>query len=133
MRWLKKLANEKSTAQNKLLGEILSNSRKESGLTQTQAAAHLVRDQPFVARIESGSQHATFVEVELLAQAYGKQLSDFQTLSQITLQNRNFGMRPEWIVEYTTELLRKQKRRRKSNRQQKQIRNRPKQHQRKRR
>jgi transcriptional regulator with XRE-family HTH domain len=133
MQWLAKLSKKKAKAQNKLLGELLALARQEKKMTQTKAAAHLVRDQTFIARIESGSKKATFVEVELLAQAYGKQLSDFQTFSQIELQNRNFAMRPEWIADYTAESLRKQKRRRKSNRQQKQNRNHPKQHQRKRR
>jgi hypothetical protein len=72
------------------------------------------------------------VEVELLAQAYGKQLSDFQTIPQIELRDRNFTMRPDWVADYTEELLRKQKRRRKPSRQRKRKRNHPKQHQRKR-
>jgi transcriptional regulator with XRE-family HTH domain len=130
---LKKLATEKSKAQNQLLGKLLSKSRKLAGLTQTQAAAHLVRDQTFIARIESGSQRATFVEVEQLAQAYGKQLSDFQTITQIELHNRTFTMRPDWVADYTEELVRKQKRRRKPKRQPKRKPNHHKEHPRKRR
>lgn len=117
MRWLEKLWGDKSKAQNQLLGQLLRESRKQAGLTQTQAAAHLVRDQTFMARIESGSQQATFVEVEQLAQAYGKQLPDFQTVAQIELRNRNFAMSPDWRAAYTNELLRKQRRRRKLSRQ----------------
>ena len=132
MRWLAKLSKDKSKAQNQLLGQLLRNSRKEARLTQTEAAAHLVRDQTFIARIESGSQQATFVEVEQLAGAYGKQLSDFQTITQIELRNRNFSMRPDWIADYSEELVRKHNRRRKPKHQQKQKSNHPKQHPRKR-
>jgi transcriptional regulator with XRE-family HTH domain len=116
MQWLTKLVKAKSDAQNELLGELLRSARKGSGLTQTQAAAHLARDQTFIARIESGSQQSTFVEVEQLAQAYGKPLSNFQTIDQIELRSRNFAIRPDAVADYTDILLENRKRRREQTR-----------------
>jgi hypothetical protein len=51
--------------------------------------------------------------VEQLAHAYGKPLSDFQTIGQIERRNRNFALRPDAVADYTEDLLQKQKRRRK--------------------
>jgi transcriptional regulator with XRE-family HTH domain len=116
MPWLEKLVKEKSDAQKELLGELLRSARKMKGLTQTEAAAHVVRDQTFIARIESGSQWATFVEVEQLAQAYGKQLSDFQTIHLIEQRNRNFAIRPDAVADYTDLLLENRQQRRKPKR-----------------
>jgi len=117
MQWLIKLMREKSKLQNELLGKLLRQAREEAGMTQTVAAANLGRDQTFIARIESGSQQATFVEVEQLAQTYGKQLAHFQTIEQIEARDRNhalhYAFRPDAIATYAENLLKKRRRKRK--------------------
>jgi predicted transcriptional regulator len=112
MRWLVKLLRAKSKAQNVQVGELLEIARKEAGMTQTQAAARVARDQSFIARVESGLQQPTFVEVEQLAEAYGKQLADFQTIKTIEQSNRNFVVAPNKIAEYSEFLSERQKQRR---------------------
>jgi transcriptional regulator with XRE-family HTH domain len=117
MQWLIKLMRDKSKEQNKQLGKLLRQARKDVGMTQTLAAANLIRDQTFIARIESGSQQATFVEVEHFAQAYGKQLADFRTREQIEtrdLGSRRYAFSETAIADYGATLL--QKRRQKRNR-----------------
>jgi predicted transcriptional regulator len=76
------------------------------------SAAFVGRDQTFIARIESGSQQPTFVEVEQLASGYGKDLSHFQTIEQIETRNHSFAIRPQALAEYTNALLQKRKRKR---------------------
>ena len=117
MRWLEKLLKQKSKKQNVLLGELLRKARTDAGLTQTQAAAHLARDQTFMARLESGLQQPTFVEVEQLARVYGKQVEEFRTLNTIEQRERNLSVAPDKTAEYADLLLQRQKRRRQTKKQ----------------
>jgi transcriptional regulator with XRE-family HTH domain len=110
MHWLVTLLRKKSRDQNQALGERLRQARESAQMTQTQAASHVGRDQTFITRIESGLQQATFVEVEQLAQAYGKPLTYFQTISQIEQSNRNCAIRSDTLAAYTEVLLQKQRR-----------------------
>jgi transcriptional regulator with XRE-family HTH domain len=116
MHWLIKLLQQKSKAQNRALGELLRKARTAAGMTQTRAAAAIGKDQTFIARLEAGKQQATFVEVEQLAQSYGKQLTDFKTIDQVELRFRNFAIKPAAVDEYASSLLQKRKRRRKPQR-----------------
>lgn len=112
MRWLEKLLKQKSKKQNLLLGELLRKARTDARLTQTQAAAYLARDQTFMARLESGLQQPTFVEVEQLARAYGKQVEEFRTLNTIEQRERNLSVASDKTADYADLLLQRQKRRR---------------------
>jgi ribosome-binding protein aMBF1 (putative translation factor) len=117
MQWLIKLMRDKSKLQNELLGKLLRQAREDAEITQTMAAANLVRDQTFIARIESGSQQATFVEVEQFAQAYGKQLADFKTREQIETRDlghsRRYAFSETAIADYAETLLKKRRQKRK--------------------
>jgi transcriptional regulator with XRE-family HTH domain len=69
--------------QNRLLCNILTDARSRAHLTQSGVAAQFGRKQPFIARIESGLRRVTFVELEQFAKIYGKQLSSFETRTEI--------------------------------------------------
>ena len=116
MNWLEKLIRRKSKAQNQALGQQLKTAREGAGMTQTVAAAHLARDQTFIARIEKGLQQATFVEVEQLARAYGKRLEDFKTIEVAELKDRKYAIHainPKAIPDYAKHQLERRNRRRK--------------------
>jgi predicted transcriptional regulator len=115
-RWLPKHLEHKSKKQNELLGKLLKEARTEAGLSQNSAAAHLGRDQTFIFRLEKGEQHATFVEVEQLARAYAKSLFDFGTLDKIEQSNQNFSVHPDALKEFSDELLKKRRQRRRQKR-----------------
>jgi transcriptional regulator with XRE-family HTH domain len=83
MKWLRKLLDKKSDYQNELIRDRLKSARRKAGMTQTQAASQLGRDQTFLTRIESGSREVTFVELEQLAKVYRKALSDFETIEEV--------------------------------------------------
>ena len=57
----------------------LRQARKESGLTQVQAAKRLGRSQTWLSNSELGERRVDFVELEDLAAAYGKPLAWFRT------------------------------------------------------
>ena len=87
MGWLRTLLDEKNKQQSKLVGNQLKQARKYAGMTQTQAAAQLGRDQTFITRIESGSREVTFVELEQLAKLYNKPLSFFESIEEVERLN----------------------------------------------
>ena len=52
--------------------------RLEVGLTQAQVALALGKPQSFVSKVESGERRLDFVELQVLARLYRKQLRHFQ-------------------------------------------------------
>lgn len=72
-----------SRRQRRLLRLLLKQARLESKLTQREAGERLGLDQMFISKIESGKRQVEFVEVEQLAEIYGKELSFFYTLPRI--------------------------------------------------
>jgi transcriptional regulator with XRE-family HTH domain len=83
MKWLRKLLDKKNKCQNDLIRIRLKWARTKAGMTQTEAASQLGRDQTFLTRIESGSREVTFAELEQLAKIYGKPLSFFETIAEV--------------------------------------------------
>lgn len=59
--------------------EKLKQARVEAGLTQKEAAKALGKPQSFISKCESGERRVDFVELELLAELYGKDLKFFRT------------------------------------------------------
>lgn len=57
----------------------LRQARKEAGLSQVEVAKALRRPQTFVSKFELGERRLDFVEVEILAELYGKPLVYFRT------------------------------------------------------
>jgi ribosome-binding protein aMBF1 (putative translation factor) len=90
---LKRRTRAKSTSksQNADLRAKLLAARTAAGLKQFEAGEALGRDQTFIAKIESGARAVSFVEVEQLARIYGKQLTDFSTMSQMAPVRRIFS------------------------------------------
>lgn len=56
----------------------LKQARVEAKLTQIGVAKKLRKPQSFVSKIESGERRLDFIEVQRLAELYGKPLSFFQ-------------------------------------------------------
>ena len=56
----------------------LRRARLEAGLTQAQVAVLLGKPQSFVSKIEAGERRVDFVELQVLAKAYGKPATYFQ-------------------------------------------------------
>lgn len=56
----------------------LRQARLEAGLTQAQVAELLGKPQSFMSKVESGERRVDFVELQVLAQLYGKPLAYFQ-------------------------------------------------------
>ena len=56
----------------------LKQARIEAKLTQIGVAKKLRKPQSFVSKIESGERRLDFIEVQRLAELYGKPLSFFQ-------------------------------------------------------
>ncbi len=59
--------------------EKLKQARVEAGLTQKEAAKAIGKPQSFISKCESGERRVDFVELELLAELYGKDLEFFKT------------------------------------------------------
>jgi transcriptional regulator with XRE-family HTH domain len=57
--------------------EKLRRARLDAGLTQAQVAAFLGKPQSFVSKVEAGERRVDFVELQVLAQAYGKPVAYF--------------------------------------------------------
>ena len=55
----------------------LRRARLEAGLTQAQVAELLGKPQSFVSKVEAGERRVDFVELQVLAQAYGKPVAYF--------------------------------------------------------
>lgn len=51
--------------------------RDEAGLTQQEAARRLGKPQSFISKCESGERRVDVIELQLLADLYGKDLKDF--------------------------------------------------------
>ena len=62
-----------------VLLERLRQARLEAGLTQVQVSLDLGMHQSFVSRLECGERRVDFVEVEILAEMYGKDITYFLT------------------------------------------------------
>jgi transcriptional regulator with XRE-family HTH domain len=74
----------KTSRQKKLLRTKLKEARQESGLSQSQVARQLGREQSYVTRIETAKKRRiTFIEVEQLARVYRKGLTFFATLDEV--------------------------------------------------
>ncbi len=56
----------------------LRQARLEAGLTQAQVAELLGKPQSFVSKVEAGERRVDFVELQVLAQVYGKPVAYFQ-------------------------------------------------------
>lgn len=56
----------------------LRQARLEAGLTQVQVADLLGKPQSFVSKIEARERRVDFVELQALAQVYGKPVTYFQ-------------------------------------------------------
>jgi len=65
------------------LRKLLKQARLDNKLSQRQAGELLGQDQAFISKIESGKRQVDFLEMEHLAQIYGKELSFFSTLRRI--------------------------------------------------
>lgn len=64
-------------AQRDRLVGLLREMRVESGLTQTDLAARIEKDQAYVSRYESGQRRLDVLEVRELCQAVGIGLEEF--------------------------------------------------------
>lgn len=73
----KKILDKQLRKRNALLAAALAIARKEARVKQSDAAYRFGRDQTFIAKLERGVRRIAFVEVEFLAELYGKQLADF--------------------------------------------------------
>lgn len=72
--------------QRHLLRKLLKQAREEAKLNQTEAGELLGQDQSFISKIESGKRYVEFVEVEQIAQLYGKQLAFFGTADHLKVR-----------------------------------------------
>ena len=64
-------------AQRDRLVNLLREMRIEAGLTQTDLAAHIEKDQAYVSRYESGQRRLDMLEVREICQAIGITLEEF--------------------------------------------------------
>jgi transcriptional regulator with XRE-family HTH domain len=62
--------------------ERLRTAREEAGLTQTEVAKALGRQQTYVSKCELGERRVDFVELEEFASVYRKPLSYFATAAR---------------------------------------------------
>ncbi len=72
--WMKKRIY---IAQRDRLVNLLREMRIEAGLTQTDLAAHIEKDQAYVSRYESGQRRLDVLEVREICQAIGITLEKF--------------------------------------------------------
>ena len=64
-------------AQRGRLANLLREMRVEAGLTQTDLAARIEKDQTYVSRYESGQRRLDVLEVREVCQAIGSSLEEF--------------------------------------------------------
>lgn len=64
-------------AQRDRLIVLLRELRLEAGLTQTELASHIEKDQTYVSRYESGQRRLDILEVREICQAIGITLEEF--------------------------------------------------------
>jgi transcriptional regulator with XRE-family HTH domain len=58
----------------------LIQARKDAGLTQTEVNDRMGKPHSFISKCELGERRVDFVELQMLARVYGKNLSFFLTL-----------------------------------------------------
>jgi transcriptional regulator with XRE-family HTH domain len=68
-------------AYKEFIGRLVR-ARKEAGLTQVQVAKRLGKAHSFISKCELGERRVDFVELQQLAQIYGKDLSFFVARDQ---------------------------------------------------
>ena len=68
-------------AYKEFIGRLVQ-ARKEAGLTQVQVAKRLGKAHSFISKCELGERRVDFVELQQLAQIYGKDLSFFVARDQ---------------------------------------------------
>ena len=73
-------------AQRGRLVNLLREMRIEAGLTQTDLAALIGKDQAFVSRYESGQRRLDVLEVREICQAVGSSLEVFVKRLEVTLK-----------------------------------------------
>jgi transcriptional regulator with XRE-family HTH domain len=64
-------------AQRVLTAALLREVRVEAGLTQTELAARIKRDQTYISKYESGQRRLEMLEVREICQAIGLPLEQF--------------------------------------------------------
>jgi transcriptional regulator with XRE-family HTH domain len=72
--------------QRKRLIALLREMRVESGLTQTELAARIDKDQTYVSKYESGERRLDVLEVREICQAIGTTLEEFVRKLEKTLK-----------------------------------------------
>jgi transcriptional regulator with XRE-family HTH domain len=86
------------TIRRRQLGLELRRLRTAAGLTGTQAAAELGKDQSRVSRLETGAGAATVPELKVLLDLYGATTEETAELLDLA---RNSGRRESWTVHYS--------------------------------
>ena len=61
-----------------MLAARLRQARLDAGLSQTEAASRLKKPQSFISKCESGKRRLDFIEMKVVAELYGKELSFFE-------------------------------------------------------
>lgn len=90
--WSLGLASKKPTVASRLpvphgpeyavLATRLRQARLDAGLSQTEAASRLQKPQSFISNCESGKRRLDFIEMKVVAELYGKELSFFDHNSE---------------------------------------------------
>lgn len=65
-----------------MLADRLRQARLDAGLSQAEAAARLEKPQSFISKCESGKRRLDFLEMKVVAELYGKELSFFAADSE---------------------------------------------------
>lgn len=79
MTWV--VSREDYASANNRLRQKLKDSRVEVGMTQAQAARFLGKPQSFVSKLETSGRRVEFLEVQVLAEVYGKPLTHYLDLN----------------------------------------------------
>lgn len=81
----------------KILAALLKEARKECALTQKTVAEAVGYSQYDISRIETGERGVDFIEVEMFARLYKRELADFATYDKVAryLSLRKIGRRLE--------------------------------------
>jgi transcriptional regulator with XRE-family HTH domain len=72
-----RMKKTRHTAQRTRLMTLLREMRVEAGLSQTDLAVRIKKDQPYVSRYESGQRRLDVLEVREICQAFGSNLEEF--------------------------------------------------------
>ena len=65
-----------------VLTDRLRQARLDAGLSQTEAASRLRKPQSFISKCKSGKRRLDFIEMKVVAELYGKELSFFDADSE---------------------------------------------------